>query len=402
MAKHIAFFADGTWNGPGVDLDADDVYDNDPTNVWKLFDDLAGDDTPGSKRLGNEQERVFSPDGAVTQAAKYIHGVGDSKNPIVKLLGGATGAGVIKRIVRGYTYLSRAYEDGDRIHIVGFSRGAYTARALAGLVCAKGLLDQSKTGGDKEKAYIMGAAAWQSYRRERLKQDPTLLGKLRAALMFLPGLVAEMLHDDAFVPVPGISTVAVFDTVGALGIPSYDGEDERYDAFRFADTALSPKVAAGLHAVCVDDRRADFTPTLWDQAANVTQALFPGGHADVGGGYPVTGGESDLSDVAQAWMKARLSGRGLAFRSPASSYAGFAAKALGMAHDEAVNKIWKKLPNGRDFAGRADLLVHQAVLDRWGQGVAFKPHAPAPYAPGNLGSLLEPSGRPRPGIAVTL
>ena len=78
------------------------------------------------------------------QAAKYLHGVGDSDNFLVKALGGALGAGLITRIVRGYTYISRTYAAGDRIFIVGFSRGAYTARALAGLIAAKGLLDATK------------------------------------------------------------------------------------------------------------------------------------------------------------------------------------------------------------------------------------------------------------------
>ena len=64
--------------------------------------------------------------------AKYLHGVGDSNNFLAKVLGGGFGEGLITRIVRGYTFVSRNYEDGDKIYLVGFSRGAYTARALAG------------------------------------------------------------------------------------------------------------------------------------------------------------------------------------------------------------------------------------------------------------------------------
>lgn len=401
MAKNILFFADGTWNGPGVDMDADNIYDNSPTNIWKLFDDLKGEDTSASKLLQNEQERELYADGALVQAAKYIHGVGDSKNPIVKLLGGATGAGIIKRIVRGYTYISRMYVPGDAIHIVGFSRGAYTARALAGLICRKGLLAPAAVGGDKVRAYILGAAAWRSYRQDCLASDATILDKFKAALLFLPGLVAEALTGDSFVEVDEISTVAVFDTVGALGIPALPNERGEYDAFRFVDTALSAKVQAGIHAISVDDRREVFTPTLWDQADNVTQALFAGGHADVGGGYPVTNRESDLSDMALEWMKQRLTGRGAGFKTPAKAYAAIKGNATGPAHDETASGLWAKLPNGRTFTGRTDLEVYQGVLARWNKTVEFKPHAPAPYAPGNMEGHIDAAGAPLPGIAVT-
>src|SRR5690242_14693912 len=54
-------------------------------------------------------------------------------------------------------YISRNYRPGDRIFIVGFSRGAYTARALAGMIAAKGLLDATQYDlEDKEPAYRLG------------------------------------------------------------------------------------------------------------------------------------------------------------------------------------------------------------------------------------------------------
>src|SRR5271169_5441358 len=160
MPKNIIFCADGTWNGPG-EPDTDNKTTS-PTNVFKLFLNLDGQDTAGSYLLEKEQERtLLAPDGALRQTAKYLHGVGDSDNFLVKILGGALGAGLITRIVRGYTYLSRNYVAGDRICLVGFSRGAYTARALAGLISAKGLLDPSKIDlSDKEGAYRLGSAVW--------------------------------------------------------------------------------------------------------------------------------------------------------------------------------------------------------------------------------------------------
>jgi len=128
MSKVIVFLADGTWNGIGVDSDRDGVPE--ATNVLKLYHNLAGDESIDSFSLENESERVaMNADRNILQIAKYLHGVGDSDNPLRKMLTGAFGAGVISRIVRGYTFISRNYAPGDRIIIIGFSRGAYTARA---------------------------------------------------------------------------------------------------------------------------------------------------------------------------------------------------------------------------------------------------------------------------------
>jgi uncharacterized protein (DUF2235 family) len=78
MTKNIVFCADGTWDGPGED--ENDGAKSPPTNVFKLFLKLSGTDDPGSIRLANEQERINVVDGIVTQVAKYLHGVGDSRN----------------------------------------------------------------------------------------------------------------------------------------------------------------------------------------------------------------------------------------------------------------------------------------------------------------------------------
>ena len=131
MSKLIIYCADGTWNGPGQD--ENDDREPDPTNVYKLFVGLAGQPATET-RDADEQEKELRQNGRSVQVAKYVHGVGDSRNPIKKLMGGAFGAGTISRIVRGYTFISRNYESGDHIVVAGFSRGAYTARALAGLI----------------------------------------------------------------------------------------------------------------------------------------------------------------------------------------------------------------------------------------------------------------------------
>ncbi|HTD91931.1 MAG TPA: DUF2235 domain-containing protein [Burkholderiales bacterium] len=310
MAKHIIYCADGTWNNPKQDENEDQSVD--PTNVYKLFMCVEGDITAESLLNANEQEKALTENGNTLQVAKYIHGVGDTRNKLVRLLAGAFGAGVISRVVRGYTFISRNYEPGANIHIVGFSRGAYTARALAGLIASQGLLAKALTA-DKEQAYRMGAQAWYRYRKTSLSK-PSALAHLAEVVADLPAFLSQnSLADKDLVPVDRIATVAVWDTVGAMGFPEFAADGRRTDAFRFADTKLSPKVGTGLHALALDEQRHDFVPTLWEPADNATQVLFPGAHSDVGGGYPMSDGESGLSDNALQWMMEGLRKAGLRF-----------------------------------------------------------------------------------------
>src|ERR1700722_12152409 len=186
MPKNIVFCADGTWNGPGQP-DTDDQ--NSPaSNVFKLFLDLDGVDTAGTARLAKEQERqLTAADGSVVQIAKYLHGVGDDTNFLAKLIGGGLGVGLITRIVRGYTFVSRNYAAGDKIYIVGFSRGAYTARALAGLISAKGLLSAASVDfDDKDAAYRAGAAVWHDWRHDVLAAKGGPLDRFEQIMDDLP------------------------------------------------------------------------------------------------------------------------------------------------------------------------------------------------------------------------
>lgn len=314
MGKIIIFCADGTWNGPGGDKDDTSP----PSNVWKLFLHLNGELDHDSLLRASEQEKTLA--GERGHVAKYIHGVGDSIGPLDKIFGGVFGSGTIERIVRGYTFVSRNYEPGDEIILVGFSRGAYTARALGGLITDMGLLNAQKyTLDDKALAYRLGSMAWSEHRARRVDAwvaksgDDSVLDKLSNVLDGLPRFMSSKLSDDDLVPAQdGILAIAVWDTVGSLGIPLYvDDDDERFDVFRFADTNLSEKVKFGFHAISLDEQRSDFVPTLWTPREGVRQVVFPGAHSDVGGGYPRDA--SGLSNSALCWMVSSLSKLGVSF-----------------------------------------------------------------------------------------
>jgi uncharacterized protein (DUF2235 family) len=362
MQKRIVFCSDGTWSRPGQDTNSDGLADN--TNVYKLFSALGGQLDIEVPEPAKEQEKSLFVSGTVAQVAKYLHGVGNSKNPINWLLGGAFGSGVVGCIVRGYTFISRQYEPGDQIVLVGFSRGAYTVRALAGLIVKQGLLAKQRTT-DRDDAYRAGAAAWSQYREST---DKDFRRRLRDIPELPDFLFEKKLTEEDFVGVASISAVGVWDTVGSLGLPSFF-TDPQHDLFKFADTKLSEKVLHGFHAVARDEQRNDFMPTTWDYpASNVTQLLFAGSHSDVGGGYPQLNGESGLSDVALEWMIQQLKAVGVEF---AEIVPPFGPDALGTAH-----KPWKELPFsllGHARRKLSGIESHSSIGVRLGQLVVEHP-----------------------------
>jgi uncharacterized protein (DUF2235 family) len=382
MPKVIVFCADGTWNGP-AQPDQDNGTAR-PTNVFKMFLSLDGHDTLDTVQLAKEQERTLhGTDGALVQIAKYIHGVGDSDNFLVKAIGGAGGVGLITRVVRGYTFISRNYLDGDHIFLIGFSRGAYTARALAGLIAAEGLLDATRIDlTDRDNAYRLGSAVWYHRLRSVRQSNSNLLGRLQDLALDLPGFLSRPPPPDRLIRAP-IQAVGVWETVGALGIPAFALNGTRIDTLQFADTALSPVVRHAFHAVAVDERRADYAPTLWDPDARITQVLFPGAHADVGGGYPTTNGESGLSDCAFLWMKQQLEPLGVRFAA-APVYAP-RPDPLGTAHQPWRHPPWVVLQQA-SRAFPAGLSHSQCLDDRLAGGpVVAEPGEPRlPYGPANV------------------
>jgi glutathione S-transferase len=391
MPKKIIFCADGTWNGPedqtGVSAveaadDRGELKGGKVTNVVKLFANLAGRVTPETLTLHDEQEKIVLDGTTVLQVAKYVHGVGDSSNVLRKALGGVFGMGVIARVVRGYTFISRNYVDGDEIHITGFSRGAYTARALAGMICKVGLLDPSKyDANDKGDAYRLGVAAWCKAKGVSLAGSSKLTNVASAVLNFVQSIFARHLSDDMLRPNIKIKSVAVWDTVGAMGIPVY-AADTRYDVFRFTDGALSTLVENGFHAMAIDEMRCDFPVTRWDSRPGVTEVWFCGAHADVGGGYPAN--ESRLSDSTLKWMIAKLAGVGVIFATP-PTYAPVVEPIDVPIHTPWTEAPFNVLQKSCRNVGAQDT-IHASVLARWSGGI-YRPKALSAYVQSGLSVL---------------
>jgi uncharacterized protein (DUF2235 family) len=260
MSKQIAFCADGTWDSA-----------TSHTNVYKLYKALTT---------------------SANQMPFYDDGVGASTNPIVKLVGGAFGTGLWAKIKEGYTKIAQVYQSGDSLFIFGFSRGAYTARSLAGMIMACGLPTQDFTDD-------MVDTAFDAYRDKANRADK------------LKKLANRNLE------IPQITMVGVWDTVGSLGIPSGIGQIDPI-AYGFLDTSLHPSIKNAIQALAIDERRAQFPPTLWKGPAAPGQTLeqvwFTGAHSDVGGGEPDDlPGTTALSDVTLGWMMSKASALGLQF-----------------------------------------------------------------------------------------
>ena len=387
MAKTIVVCADGTWNGPAADSKVSpleeaasegELHSGSVTNVAKLFTNLAGDTTPETLALANEQEKVLR-DAArkPVQVAKYLHGVGDSRNPIVKLLGGTMGVGLINRIVRGYTFISREWTPGDAIHIVGFSRGAYTARALGGMIAQVGLLNPKRyDADDRTESYALGTAAWFKAKGAKVDVGPFLSEVANELLAAIGVAGAARLKDGDLIPDVPIKTVAVWDTVGSMGIPAYTATG-RFDILRFTDMQLSPKVERGFHAMAIDELRRDFPVTPWDPRAGVEQVWFVGAHSDVGGGYPTV--ECFLSDIALSWMMKKLETVGVRYTTPLA-YDPKPKVLGGEFHTPWLKPPFNILkPDEARHVATTDVL-HATVRNRWNDAAGkYRPKSMAPF-----------------------
>lgn len=382
MAKTIIFCADGTWGNANGALTSSDTPVNSLTNVSMLFEWLQGTNTATST---NEMERSTDPQTSPTQIAKYVHGVGDGAELGEKIVDGMFGIGVTTRIANGYNYISEHYEAGDRIVLVGFSRGAYTVRALAGLIASEGLLipalaTENKDAGTKNDNAVK---AWLRYRK---KTDTSVVSgiadRLDDLLSFHSFFESSDLPDTAFVAVDEITAVAVWDTVGAMGMPLYSLDGKKYDLYNFANTMISEKIKLGVHAVAIDEPRKAFTPTLWDEPAvnnNVQQRLFAGVHTDIGGGNP----DHSLSDVPLKWMIEQLRDIGVLFNDGLPAACIPDERGIGNMDTSEAHTI-PGLYGARAFP--VSLLLHEAVSIRQSggkvqSGAAFEL---ADYAPKNI------------------
>jgi uncharacterized protein (DUF2235 family) len=202
--------------------------------------------------------------------------------------GGAFGRGLDKHIRDAYEYLCSHYEPGDSVYVLGFSRGAYTARSLVGMIRNSGVLQ------DLSPALL--DRAYELYRKRDLSADT-------------PEAVAFRQQHSREIQ---IEFLGVWDTVGALGIPLTAFEELNDERYAFHDTKLSRIVKNAFHALALDEHREPFKPTFFAPRVDapgqrLEQVWFAGSHSDVGGGYQ----NQRLSKPPLRWMQQRARECGL-------------------------------------------------------------------------------------------
>lgn len=256
--KNIFICTDGTWNRT-LQIDQGQLA---LTNVAKLARSI----------LTTDKQLVY-----------YDQGVG-TNDFIDRFLGGAFGHGLFNNVKQAYRFIVENYAKEYQILIFGFSRGAYTARSLAGMISEVGIL---------RKKYVSDIdAIYKLYRKK--KKYARIIPKYRE----------NFCH-----PPQKILFLGVWDTVGALGIPMTCLNWLTAWRYRFHDTRLSENILNACHAVAVDEKRRPFKPTLWTtkilaESQSVEQRWFPGVHSNIGGGYS----DSGLSDLTFEWMLNQIKG----------------------------------------------------------------------------------------------
>ena len=281
MGRHLVVCTDGTWNTP-------DQRDHGlvvSSNVVKAARAVAGRNDCG-----------------VEQFVYYDTGVGTGDR-WDRIKGGLFGIGLSENVKQAYEALGKTFEAGDRIFLFGFSRGAYTARSLAGLIGLCGIPDGRK----KDNVTEIAEKAFRVYRSST--------GTCERAKRAGQHIECYSHTDGNGRPLNNIHFIGVWDTVGALGIPFGLFRAYNRHRFRFHDTALGDHIERAYHALAIDERRGPFEPTLWQNgkaAAKqvVEQVWFPGVHTNIGGGYIDHG----LSDRAFLWMCLKARDAGLGFK----------------------------------------------------------------------------------------
>ena len=259
------------------------------------------------------------------QVVFYDEGVGSDWR---KATGNIGGAGFAENILQCYQFIFETYKTGDRIFLLGFSRGAATVRSLANFIHFFGILpkfrpeliksayDLYKMGSEKKNDKEKRHAKKQSYDNLATRGMQTLrdLGDTILRGTSLNKKAAKFVHE-----YPNqwakIEFLGVWDTVPALGLPG-----AVIDTFvnivpgwkhRYHDFSLHPSVKNAYHALSIDDERKWFHPTIWDaydtEKQKVEQVWFSGSHTDIGGGFE----EPGLSDIVLEWMTQKAVEHGL-------------------------------------------------------------------------------------------
>jgi uncharacterized protein (DUF2235 family) len=312
--KNIIVCCDGT----------DNQFSGDHTNVIRTFKVAEG--LPG-------QACYYDPGVGTLPMKGFVTNLGEKWSIIEGL---AFGAGLIDDVQEAYRYLMKVYEPGDLVYLFGFSRGAFTVRALAGMINAVGLLYP-----DSNQLVPYATNYW---RQDKGASSPG-------------GQVCAEFTATLARPCP-IHFVGVWDTVSSVGFVNLFRNVSSYPF-----TFRNPGVAHVRHAVSIDERRAFFRQNLMEQAfpgQDVKNVWFAGVHSDVGGGYAPD--ESGLAKLAFEWMMVEAVAQGFRIDRGDTAAGYFRELALGQLPDPA-GKLHRSL-TGAWYVAEVLPIRHYSFQDK--------------------------------------
>jgi uncharacterized protein (DUF2235 family) len=260
------------------------------------------------------------------------------------MAGQGSGLGVYLNVERVISFLMQSYEEGDRLFLFGFSRGAYTLQIVASLLHLWGLF---RTGTEHVVPYAI-----------RFSKNIVYADNQIAQRYFSSAKLFRQTFSRCDCPV---YFFGMWDSVGSVGGPLANPIGMPY-------ISHNPSIHTGRHAVARDERRAFFGSQLWrlpvsgPQSSDIKQVWFPGVHSDIGGGYPEP--ESGLSKITLQWMIREARHKGLLVDSDRT------ATVLGM--------------RGRDYVPPdPSAVMHDSLVSFWKLAEFF----PKRYWSPELGSM---------------
>lgn len=271
MGKNVVLCLDGTGN---------QVQARSSTNVVRLYELLDLADPTSQVAYYDPGVGTFSAAGAWTPAARAVS----------KGLGLALGTGIRENLTEAFTFLVSHWEPGDRLFLFGFSRGAFAARALAGMIYRAGIF---RPGSENLVRYLV--AEYTGRRGDWTDDDWTQIDRMSAAFAHTHG-------GRRSVPV---EFLGVWDSVRAAGFLRR--------SMTWPYTRQLPNVAHAWHAVSIDEKRRPYREYLLAATPRtaVNEVWFAGVHSDVGGGFS---DDNRLSEIALRWMVDGARDRGLRVR----------------------------------------------------------------------------------------
>ncbi|MFH9657024.1 DUF2235 domain-containing protein [Streptomyces sp. NPDC017248] len=354
MPRNIVVCLDGTGNQVGARY---------PTNVVRLFEMLEADDPA--------RQLLYYDPGVGTMASAGVHGPVGRR--ISRLCGLALGTGLRTNLAEAYTYLMRHWEPGDRVYVFGFSRGAYTARALVGMLNKPGLM---RPGAENLVPYAVGKYAF-NHDIDRAEHEVARFSHAFCRRTEREPLWAEIKRNAprqvSHHALP-VAYLGVWDTVKAAGLL-------RPGTLHWPYTHQLPNAARVRHAVSLDEQRRPFREFLVSRRPEplretAAEVWFAGVHCDVGGTFAHARGAPLLSTIPLKWVTDGAA-RDLLFRP------GAYAEACAVTEDFAAAALH---PNGRLWvlAGRrsrrqpGDAVLHTSVRLRAERDPGYRPDLPAP------------------------